>query len=102
MQSVQDPTTGEMIPTPQPSVAIRVRYSAGSSTLTARTEESGPTRSVRVAHDYGLPMATNAALAAQAWIDRHCNYEAQLLPHSFVYGPDRFFSFRITGGKKTS
>jgi hypothetical protein len=35
-------------------------------------------------------------------VDRHCNYEAQLLPHSLVYGPDRFFSFRITGGKKTS
>jgi hypothetical protein len=101
MQSVQDPTTGELIPTPQPTVAIRVRYSAGSSTLTARTKESDPARSVRVAFDPGLPMATNAAIAAQAWIDRHCNYEAELLPHSFVYGRERFFSYRITGGKKS-
>jgi len=99
MQSVQDPTTGELIPTPQPTVAIRVRYSAGSSTLTARGADI--LRSVRVARDHGLPMATNAAIAAQAWIDRHCNYEAELLPHSFVYEGDRFFSFRITGGKKS-
>jgi hypothetical protein len=101
MQSVQDPTTGEMIPTPQPSTAIRVRYSAGSGTLTARTDSYGPVRSVRVAYDPGLPMATNAAIAAQAWLDRHMEYEAELLPNQFVYDRDRFFSFRITGPKKS-
>lgn len=101
MQSVQDPTTGEMIPTPQPTVAIRVRYSAGSSTLTARTND-GTSRSARVAYDHGLPMATNAAIAAQAWIDRHTDYESELLPHSFVYGRDRFFSYRIIGPKRTA
>lgn len=104
MQSVQDPTTGEMIPTPQPSVAIRVRYSAGNGTMTARTDEGrlSPKRSVRVAFDPGLPQATNAAIAAQAWLDRHMEYEAELLPHSFTYGGDRFLSFRITGGKRTA
>lgn len=100
MQTVQDPTTGEMIPTPQPSVAIRVRYSAGSGTLTARVND-GTSRSVRVAYDPGLPMATSATVAAQAWIDRHMEYEAELLPSQFVYDRDRFFSFRITGGKKS-
>jgi len=100
MQSVQHRTNREMIPTPQPTVAIRVRYSAGSSTLTARVG-AGDGRSARVAYDHGLPMASNAAIAAQTWLNRHCDYEAELLPHSFVYGRDRFYSFRITGGKRT-
>lgn len=102
MQSVEHPDTGAMIPTPQPSVAIRVRYNAGNGTMTARTDEGrlSPKRSVRVAFDPALPQATNAAMAAQAWLDRHMQYEAELLPNSFVYGGDRFLSFRITGPKK--
>ena len=102
MQLVEHPETGDMIPTPQPLCAIRVRYNAGNGTLTARTDEGrlSPSRSVRVAFEPALPVATNAAIAAQEWLDRHMEYFAELMPHSCVYGRDRFFNYRITGPKR--
>ena len=94
---VQHQETLEMNTCPDPTVGIRVTYNAGSGNFTA----VGDLRITRTRHprDYGLPLAAGAAEAALKWVQKHVQYQAELLPTVIVFDGDHYFSYRITGPK---
>lgn len=73
--------------------SIRTRYSGASSSITATYNG----QRVRVGYDYALDATSNHAAAAQAFLNRHNEFETELVTDALSFNSDYFWTWHVTG-----
>jgi hypothetical protein len=76
--------------------SIRTRYSGASSSITATCNG----QRVRVGYDHALDATSNHAAAAQAFLNRHNEFETELVTDALSFDHDYFWTWDITGPRK--
>ena len=87
-----------MTETPTSSNAIRTRYSGTSPSITATANGNR----VRVGYDHALSATANHAAAAQAYLDKHNEFETKLNIDGLCFDNDYFWTWSITGPRKAA
>jgi hypothetical protein len=88
------------MPNPTARSAIRTRYHGPSNVKGSRFIATNGENRVTVSYDFGLDHTENHCIAAQAFLDKHNQFETKLAMDALCFHSDYYWTWKVTGPRK--